>query len=71
MKSNTEKQRKICFALQELEIGKGFRNTDYKNPQSTKIQQSPWLKQYINFNKQKRTEAKNAFEEDYFLQIDE
>ena len=28
--------------------------------------QSPWLKQYIKFNTQKRTEAKNAFEKDFF-----
>ena len=28
--------------------------------------QSPWLKQYINFNTQKRTDAKNAFEKDFF-----
>ena len=28
--------------------------------------QSPWLKRYIEFNTQKRTEAKNAFEKDFF-----
>ena len=28
--------------------------------------QSPWLKQYINFNTQKRTQAKNSFEKDFF-----
>ena len=28
--------------------------------------QPPWLRQYINFNKQKRTEAKNSFEKDFF-----
>ena len=28
--------------------------------------QSPWLKKYINFNTQKRTEAKNSFEKDFF-----
>ena len=28
--------------------------------------QSPWLKQYIDFNTQKRTQAKNAFKKDFF-----
>ena len=28
--------------------------------------QSPWLRQYIDFNRQKRAEARNAFEKDFF-----
>ena len=28
--------------------------------------QAPWLKQYIEFNTQKRTHAKNSFEKDFF-----
>ena len=28
--------------------------------------QSPWLRQYIDFNTQKRTKAKNSFEKDFF-----
>ena len=28
--------------------------------------QSPWLTQYIDFNTQKRTQAKNSFEKDFF-----
>ena len=28
--------------------------------------QSPWLRQYIDFNSQKRTQAKNSFENNFF-----
>ena len=28
--------------------------------------ESPWLAKYINFSTEKRKEAKNAFEKDYF-----
>ena len=31
-----------------------------------KFDQSPWLKQYINFNTEKGKHAKNTFEKDFF-----
>lgn len=30
------------------------------------LDQSPWLRQYIDFNTQKRMDAKNAFQKDFF-----
>ena len=31
-----------------------------------KFDQSPWLKQYIDFNTEKQKHAKNSFEQDFF-----
>ena len=37
-----------------------------KVPRVLEFNQSPWLKQYIDFNTHKRTQAKNSFEKDFF-----
>lgn len=41
-----------------LKVGKVHRMLEFN--------QSPWLKHYINFNTQIRTNAKNSFEKDFF-----
>ena len=33
---------------------------------ASEFDQSPWLRKYIDFNTQKRTNAKNSFEKDFF-----
>ena len=37
-----------------------------KVDRALEFNQSPWLKQYIDFNTQKRAQAKNSFKKDFF-----
>ena len=42
------------------------KNPKKKQKKKQKSNQSPWLRQYIDFNTQKRTQAKNSFGKDIF-----
>lgn len=61
---NNKKNYIIHYKLLKLYMDLGLKLT--KIHKIIKFSQKPWLKPYIEYNTQKRKEAKNAFEKDYY-----
>ena len=56
------KKEKYVLRYRNLQLGLKVKEVH----RVLEFNESPWLKQYIDFNTQKRTQAKNSFEKDFF-----
>ena len=54
----------LHYRILQLYLPLGIKLT--KTHRVLKFEQSDWMKKYINFNTEKRTNAANSFEKDFF-----
>ena len=60
-------KEKYVLHVRNLSLYKDFGIKLTKIHRVLQIKESPWLAKYIDFNTNKRSNAKNAFEKDFFL----
>ena len=60
-------KEKYVLHVRNLSLYKDFGIKLTKIHRVLQFNESPWLAKYIDFNTNKRSNAKNAFEKDFFL----